>query len=77
MKKDKIDFEGFEKEVEADIMKCFGKLFTEYSVPEDVIQLAIADLFACSAISDEGKYTDGDVSLACQRAILIKMGEEI
>lgn len=65
------------EEVKNDVKKHFAKLFTEYNTPEKLINLAVDDIFECSGIKDEGQYTDGDVSLACQRVLLLSIGEKI
>lgn len=62
------------KEVEKDVRECFGKLFTEYHVPDEVMNYAVDDVLLCSGIEDECTYSAREVSLACQRAVLLKMG---
>lgn len=62
------------KDVERDIKTHFKKFFTEYNLPDNVLNYAIDDVMETSAIEDEGFYNLSDISLGCQRALINKMG---
>ena len=62
--------------IEQDVRQHLATFFTEYDVPNSLLKEMVADVVETSALQDEGFYSDGDVSLACQRVILSHITNE-
>lgn len=72
-----INIEEIKKELKRDVEVHFKQFFTEYNLPEELIELAVNDVLETSAIEFEGHYNSSDVSLACQRVIIRKLELDI
>lgn len=64
----------------SDVEAYLHEMFPNWNFDEamnPVIDIAVDDIIECSGWEEDGIYSGGDVSLACQRAILVKLGCEI
>lgn len=74
---DYVKSEELRSKVRIFVNRHFDKFFTEYAIPEEIVEWAVDDVMWTSGISEDGCFSDGDISLACQRAIMSKMGLDI
>lgn len=64
------------KSVREELIKHYNSFFTEYYIPEKVLNIAVNDILKSSAILKGGHYNQNDISLACQRALIHSLNED-
>ena len=73
-----IELVDTKEDIAENVRNHFKKFFTEYDIPMDsLVEFAVEDIIETSAYEDEGYYSSGDVSLACQRSLYVALGLEI